>query len=138
VTGCRSEESEWYVQGALVNRGDSIKRRRRQRNDGCSSSSARSADQTPCISDTCTAATASRSDNDAPRQTESSRPVRVVVLGDDEVGKTALLQQFMTSVYMAAAVQNNFGTRLSNFDLLQLKTTVRINFCDVVVMHSAC
>jgi len=44
----------------------------------------------------------------------------------------------MTSVYMAAAVQNNFGTRLSNFDLLQLKTTVRINFCDVVVMHSAC
>lgn len=35
--------------------------------------------------------------------------MRVVVLGDDEVGKTALLQQFMTSVYMAAAVQTHFG-----------------------------
>lgn len=41
---------------------------------------------------------------------ECSRPVRVVVLGDDEVGKTALLQQFMTSVYMAAAVQTHLGT----------------------------
>ena len=129
------------MQGALVNRGDSIKRRRRRQrqcNDSCSSSArSRSADQTPCISDTCTTV-ATRTDNDALRQMESSRPVRVVVLGDDEVGKTALLQQFMTSVYMAAAVENNFGTTLSNFDLLQLKTTVRRNFSDVVVMCSEC
>ena len=114
-----------YVQGALVNRGDSIKRRRRQRQRNDSrSSSARSASadvQTPCISDTCIAATR-RDDSDALRQMETSRPVRVVVLGDDEVGKTALLQQFMTSVYMAAAVQNNFGTTLSNFDLLSAQS----------------
>lgn len=36
------------------------------------------------------------------------RPVKVVVLGEEGVGKTALLQQFMTSEYMAA-VQTNFG-----------------------------
>jgi len=44
------------------------------------------------------------------RAAESAgRAIRVAVLGDDEVGKTALLQQFMTSAYMAAAVQTHFG-----------------------------
>lgn len=38
----------------------------------------------------------------------NGRPVKVVVLGEEGVGKTALLQQFMTSEYMAA-VQTNFG-----------------------------
>jgi Ras of Complex, Roc, domain of DAPkinase len=38
----------------------------------------------------------------------NERPVKVVVLGEEGVGKTALLQQFMTSEYMAA-VQTNFG-----------------------------
>jgi len=87
------------MQGALVNRGDSIKRRRRRQADDSSpmKSSSRSPEETSCISDRQTA--------------ESSRPVRVIVLGDDEVGKTALLQQFMTSVYMAAAVQTHFGIR---------------------------
>lgn len=35
-------------------------------------------------------------------------PVRVMVMGEEGVGKTALLQQFMTSDFMAA-VQTNFG-----------------------------
>jgi len=70
-------------------------------------SSARSPDEMLCISDTLGRAT----------ETESSRPVRVVVLGDDEVGKTALLQQFMTSVYMAAAVETHFGTKPSKLDV---------------------
>lgn len=87
--------------GALVNRGDSIKRRRRRQCDDSSpmkSSSSRSPDKTSYIND----------GSQRPTETASSRAVRVVVLGDDEVGKTALLQQFMTSVYMAAAVQTHF------------------------------
>jgi len=92
------------VQGALVNRGDSIKRRRRRPCDDSSPMklSSRSPDETSYISDT----------RATDREMESGRPVRVVVLGDDEVGKTALLQQFMTSAYMAAAVQTHFGTSL--------------------------
>lgn len=37
-----------------------------------------------------------------------SKPVKVLVMGEEGVGKTAILQQFMTSEYMAA-VQTNFG-----------------------------
>ena len=101
-------------QGALVNRGDSIKRRRRRQCDDSSpmKSSSRSPDAASYISDT------RRTDpaTDA-TETQSGRPVRVLVLGDDEVGKTALLQQFMTSVYMAAAVQTHFGTKPSKLDV---------------------
>ena len=83
-----------------MNRGDSIKRRRRQQ---CDDGSAPVKDKTSCIN----------GGSAAERRTVGAcgggRAVRVVVLGDDEVGKTALLQQFMTSVYMAAAVQTHFG-----------------------------
>lgn len=83
-----------------MNRGDSIKRRRRRQ---CDDSSVAVKDKTTsCIN----------GGSAAERPTGAcggGRAVRVVVLGDDEVGKTALLQQFMTSVYMAAAVQTHFG-----------------------------
>ena len=89
-----------------MNRGDSIKRCRRRQADDASSlmkSSPRSPDKTAAsITDTLTKR----------RQT-----VRVAVLGDDEVGKTSLLQQFMTSVYMAAAVQTHFPGRRSVLSL---------------------
>lgn len=98
------------MQGALVNRGDSIKRRRRR---PCNDSSPMklsscSADGTSYISET----RAADSETQSGHGPWSGRPVRVVVLGDDEVGKTALLQQFMTSAYMAAAVHTHFGTSL--------------------------
>ena len=84
-----------------MNRGDSIKhRRRRQCADSSPMKSSRPT-HTPSIS--CGVA----------GQRESNcQPVKVVVLGVDEVGKTALLQQFMTSAYMAADVQTHFGKML--------------------------
>ena len=81
-----------------MNRGDSIKRRRRRQ---CDDSSVAVKDKTSCINGGSAA--------ERPTGACGGRAVRVVVLGDDEVGKTALLQQFMTSVYMAAAVQTHFG-----------------------------
>jgi len=93
-----------------VNRGDSIKRRRRRQCDDSSpmkSSASRSPDKTSYIND----------GSQRPTEMASSHAVRVVVMGDDEVGKTALLQQFMTSVYMAAAVQTHFGMQPSKCDV---------------------
>jgi len=94
-----------------VNRGDSIKRRRRRQCDDSSpmKSSSRSPDETSCISDI--------HGDCRETQMQSGRPVKVVVLGEDEVGKTALLQQFMTSAYMAAAVQTHFGKKPSEHDI---------------------
>ena len=89
------------VQGAVVNRGDSFKRCGRRQGDECISSP-RSPDGTAPITDT------------LPQHLET---IRVAVLGDDAVGKTSLLQQFMTSVYMAAAVQTHFPGRRSVLSL---------------------
>ena len=121
--------------GALVNRGDSVKRRSRRRAAGTHSGGvSRSASECRRIRSTSTsttALTAQRSSPDdglptgdeTPVEAEDTRgdatvteavnpaagrPVKVLVMGEEGVGKTALLQQFMTSEYMAA-VQTNFG-----------------------------
>jgi len=114
----------WCAQGALVNRGDSIKRRRRRQCDDSSPMKSSSSDKTqlpvpaassppppppPLSSSSCINDKDLDDDDGSSSGRRRRAAVRVVVLGDDEVGKTALLQQFMTSVYMAADVQTHFG-----------------------------
>jgi len=105
----RQTDSAWSgacaLQGALVNRGDSIKRRsgrRGQRQCG--------ADDSPAMKSSSSSSYINDDHGDSGVAARPSRAERVVVLGDDEVGKTALLQQFMTSAYMAAAVHTHFGS----------------------------
>lgn len=64
------------------------------------------------------------------------RPVKVVVLGEEGVGKTALLQQFMTSDYMAA-VQTNFGLydTIVTFGYLTLFKRSKLNLDFVCVQR---
>lgn len=119
--------------GAIVNRGDSIKRRASSSTSTASksptaspvvarssivgsvsapdmpSASASAADGNSLPSLVVRGLSSSHhDDHDEHKEKEPDRKFHVLVLGDEGVGKTSLLQQFMTSEYMAA-VQTSFG-----------------------------
>lgn len=108
----------------VINRGDSFKRK--PASASTTGTPERSLTTTDTTTTTTTTTSASALDSRDPRhQSEAAAAVagacscpaspavsRVLVIGDRGVGKTALLQQFMTSQYMGAA-ETSFGKSLN-------------------------
>lgn len=92
--------------GNVVNCGDSIISRRSRSNTSVNSTNSRASERSPFEGSCCGAGYANVDSLPAsPDESENLEPppparYRVVMLGDAGVGKTALVNQFMTSEYM--------------------------------------
>ena len=102
-------------EGHLVNRGDSFKRRSVNSVAGsCSSSGAQDISATATelavegLDRTRSLSVHSQGSSTTHSSTETPPVYRVIVLGSHGVGKTAMVQQFMTSEFMGA-VETSFG-----------------------------
>ena len=90
--------------GGLISRGDSVRRKSDASSSAGVTSTTTSVVVSPSSTKTTTATTTSTVNDTRQR-------MKVLLLGDREVGKTALLTQFMTSQYMGA-LSSDFGTRI--------------------------
>jgi len=94
------------ARGGIVHRGDSFRRNRETTTD--TGRTTKTQTQTDRARRSGGHATVERGIT-AGRLTETALACRVVIVGDRGVGKTALLQQLMTSHYMAAMNTCSFG-----------------------------
>ncbi|EDW60540.1 uncharacterized protein Rgk2 isoform X2 [Drosophila virilis] len=106
--------------GNVVNCGDSIISRRSRSNTSVNSTNSRASERSPFEGSCCGAGYANVDSLPAsPDESENMEPppparYRVVMLGDAGVGKTALVNQFMTSEYMHtydASLDDEFGEK---------------------------
>ncbi|XP_034479400.1 uncharacterized protein LOC117785471 isoform X1 [Drosophila innubila] len=106
--------------GNVVNCGDSIISRRSRSNTSVNSTNSRASERSPFEGSCCGAGYANVDSLPAsPDESENLEPppparYRVVMLGDAGVGKTALVNQFMTSEYMHtydASLDDEFGEK---------------------------
>ncbi|XP_017839956.1 uncharacterized protein LOC108597757 isoform X2 [Drosophila busckii] len=106
--------------GNVVNCGDSIISRRSRSNTSVNSTNSRASERSPFEGSCCGAGYANVDSLPAsPDESENLDPppparYRVVMLGDAGVGKTALVNQFMTSEYMHtydASLDDEFGEK---------------------------
>ncbi|EDW79762.1 uncharacterized protein Dwil_GK17958 [Drosophila willistoni] len=106
--------------GNVVNCGDSIISRRSRSNTSVNSTNSRASERSPFEGSCCGAGYANVDSLPAsPDESENQEPppparYRVVMLGDAGVGKTALVNQFMTSEYMHtydASLDDEFGEK---------------------------
>ncbi|XP_020815327.1 uncharacterized protein LOC110189536 isoform X2 [Drosophila serrata] len=106
--------------GNVVNCGDSIISRRSRSNTSVNSTNSRASERSPFEGSCCGAGYANVDSLPAsPDDSENLEPppparYRVVMLGDAGVGKTALVNQFMTSEYMHtydASLDDEFGEK---------------------------
>lgn len=97
----------------IVNRGDSFRRHK------CKTVPQISSDTVPQPQEPSCDITAGHN-----KQTSAEKTRLVLIMGDRSVGKTALLQQFMTSDYMAAMNTSFDGKCMSHGALAKLKITL--------------
>ncbi|XP_017466082.1 PREDICTED: uncharacterized protein LOC108358992 isoform X4 [Rhagoletis zephyria] len=106
--------------GNVVNCGDSIISRRSRSNTSINSTNSRASERSPFEGSCCGGGYANvDSVPSSPDDSESLEPpppprYRIVMLGDSGVGKTALVNQFMTSEYMHtydASLDDEFGEK---------------------------
>ncbi|KAG4069698.1 hypothetical protein HA402_002277, partial [Bradysia odoriphaga] len=104
--------------GTVVNCGDSIISRRSRSNTSMNSTNSRASERSPFDGSCCGVGYATV-DSLPPSPTDSDAEpppprLRVVMMGDSGVGKTALVSQFMTSEYMHiydASLDDEFGEK---------------------------
>ncbi|XP_054740303.1 uncharacterized protein LOC129245894 isoform X1 [Anastrepha obliqua] len=106
--------------GNVVNCGDSIISRRSRSNTSINSTNSRASERSPFEGSCCGGAYANvDSVPTSPDESDNIEPpprYRIVMLGDSGVGKTALVNQFMTSEYMhtydaSLVVDDEFGEK---------------------------
>ncbi|KAL0277726.1 UNVERIFIED_CONTAM: hypothetical protein PYX00_004916 [Menopon gallinae] len=106
------------AKGAVINCGDSIINRRSRSNTSVNSAGTRSGinstgERSPFDGSCCGSSYNNVSTSEAEEEEDISK-YRVVLLGDSGVGKTALVNQFMTSEYMNtydASLDDEFGEK---------------------------
>ncbi|KAG5682220.1 hypothetical protein PVAND_011586 [Polypedilum vanderplanki] len=99
--------------GTVVNCGDSIISRRSKSNTSMNSTTSKLSERSPFDGSCCGGYTGNSNSSDSSETTPPTR-YRVVMLGDSATGKTALVNQFMTSEYMHtydASLDDEFGEK---------------------------
>ena len=95
------------AQGGIVHRGDSFRRNRETSTDDSKTTKTERLRQSPARP--AAAAAAAAEIQPGPLHVTDTVACKVVIVGDRGVGKTSLLQQLMTSHYMAAMNTCSFG-----------------------------
>ncbi|XP_070498804.1 uncharacterized protein Rgk2 isoform X2 [Chironomus tepperi] len=100
--------------GTVVNCGDSIISRRSRSNTSVNSTTSKLSERSPFDGSCCGGYTGGDESNSSDSEPTPPTRYRVVMLGDSGTGKTALVNQFMTSEYMHtydASLDDEFGEK---------------------------